>query len=58
VLPQKLQTSGVRKATSDQWWQTDRKFRDLLSNPSKSALESDVPLEDMAKDLWWKLEDV
>ena len=38
VLPQKLQTSGVCKATSNQWWQTNRKLRDPFSNPSKMSL--------------------
>ena len=34
--PQKLQSSGVREATSNQWWQTRRKLNEPLHNPANS----------------------
>ena len=36
VLPQKHQSSGVRDATSSQWWQTRRKLYEPLGSPPKS----------------------
>ena len=36
VLPQKHQSSGVRDATSPQWWQTRRKLYESSDSPPKS----------------------
>ena len=35
-LPQKLQSSGVHEATSNQWWQTRRKLYEPIGSPPKS----------------------